>query len=80
MDEDFELPVTHKGAELMLPARLQQSGYTHRFEVMVNDVPVLFEPDEEGSYRALVDAENSMDKMDAGLFEAIATAIENVVK
>lgn len=57
MDDSFELPVTYKGEELALETRLLMLGYIHRFEVNVGGIPVMFEPDEEGSYRALVSPE-----------------------
>lgn len=57
MDDTFMLPVTYQGEELEFESRLLTLGYIHRFEVDVNGVPVLFEPDEEGSYRALITPE-----------------------
>jgi hypothetical protein len=58
MDDDiFLLPVPYKGEELELESKLLTMGYVHRFEVNISGIPVLFEPDEEGSYRALVSPE-----------------------
>lgn len=54
MDDVFLLPVTYKGEELELETQLRPWGYTYRFEVQVNGVPVQFEPDEERNYRALI--------------------------
>ena len=81
MDEPFDLPVIYKDKELAFRSRLLQTGYTHKFEVDVYGTAVLFEPDEEGRYRALVapdDIQNNIGGVE--LLEAIATGIENVLK
>ncbi len=56
MNEPFEIPLTYKGKELEFTAQLLQLGYTHKFKVWVEDYEVLYEPDEERTYRAVVDA------------------------
>ena len=75
MDDDFLLPVTFKGEELELETRLQPWGYTYRFEVQVNGIPIQFEPDEERNYRALVAPEQieaKGSKLNIELLQAIA--------
>lgn len=57
MYDPFELPVSYKGEELLFPAELKQIGYTHAIVVDVYGQEVLFEPDEERNYRAVVKAE-----------------------
>jgi hypothetical protein len=80
MDEGFEIPVIYKGAQFHFPARLVQSGYTYRFEVMIKDNEIWFERDEEGRYRALVNAEQLRKiKIDIGLLQTTAEAIESLV-
>lgn len=80
MDEDFELPVLHEGKELHFTSRLLQYGYLHRFEVEVNEQKVLFEPDEERNYRALVDPllADKMKRKDIELLQAIAEALQSL--
>ncbi len=81
MDERFELPVVYKGENLLFPAQLKQYGYTHRFAVQVQDREILFEPDEEGAYRALIAAEEvASTTIDVELLQAIAGAIETVLR
>ena len=80
MNEMFDLPVTYQGEELLLPAQLLQSGYIHQFKVEVNGQEVVFENDEEGNYRAMVDAEKVAKRIDVGLLKAIAEGIENAVR
>ncbi len=77
MNEPFELPITYKGKELLFPSRLLQLGYTHKFQVQVNGLEVLFEPDEERNYRAVV-APVLVEKsnIDVELLQAIAEVIQ----
>ncbi len=80
MNEPFELPVTYKGKDLLLPAQLLNYGYTHKFKVTVDEQEVLFEPDEERMYRAIVDIAN-IDKMKEGtkeLLQVIAEALQSL--
>ena len=53
MNEPFILSVAYLGEEYELKARFERWGYTHRFMVSLNEDTVTFEPDEEGSYRAV---------------------------
>jgi hypothetical protein len=54
MDE-LTLPLSYGGEELELPLKMYAYGYTFRVEVLIGETAVIFEPDEEGSYRALAD-------------------------
>ncbi|PJJ79274.1 hypothetical protein [Mucilaginibacter auburnensis] len=49
MNEPFVLQVN----EHAFKARFERWGYTHRFMVLIGEETFTFEPDEEGSYRAL---------------------------
>jgi hypothetical protein len=62
MSDTFELPVEYKGKEMLLPAELLRMGFTHKIRVTVTDTDILFEPDEERNYRAVV-AETDRDKI-----------------
>lgn len=53
MTDEFTLSVNYKGQEHHFTARLIMQGYAHKFQVMVYETEVYFEPDEEGSYRAV---------------------------
>lgn len=80
MDEEFELPVFFRGEELCFKTRLLQYGYARRFEVEVNSQKVLFEPDEERSYRALVEPfqVDQMKSRDIEVLQAIAALLEQL--
>ena len=54
MSKSFDLPVWYHGRELFFPAELMQIGYTHKIKVLINETDVLFEPDEERNYRAVI--------------------------
>jgi len=82
MDESFEIPVLYKDQELFFTARLLTFGYTHKFQVEVDDRELFFEPDDNGSYRALIDPALMEEgkKIDADLLKAIAASIEAILK
>lgn len=82
MTEPIYIVVPYKGAEKQIEIQLQVTGYTHRIQAMVNDVPVLFEPDEERQYRAVVLPEfrEAGEKLDVGLLVAIAEALERELR
>ena len=77
MDEPFILTVPYKGKNLDFDAQLQITGYTHRFQVMVNETEVFFEKDDEGEYRALVYTADDQPTphLDRDLLQAIAEKI-----
>lgn len=74
--EDFELPVTHLGEELLLPAGFSARGYTHRISMEVNGVLLHFEPDEERKYRALMDDPSAKTNVNPALVQAIIDSLE----
>ena len=78
--ENFELPVTYSGEELLLPASFGTWGYSHRITMDLNGVIVYFEPDEERNYRALLAEAGQSSKVDAGLLQAIVEALERNFK
>ena len=81
MDEEFELPVEFKGEHLLLKASLIFTGYTHKFSVIVNGQSVIFEPDEERNYRAVINYDDMpTSNIDVELLKSIASAIEELVK
>ncbi|MGY3211872.1 hypothetical protein [Mucilaginibacter sp. HD30] len=58
MTETFILPVDFLGTAHEFKARFERYGYTHRIAVLVDEHTFTFEPDEEGSYRAINTPEN----------------------
>lgn len=81
MDETFMIPVSYMGKELEYEGRLRILGYLHKIEIDMDGVVVVFEPDEERNYRALISPEQ-MDKskqLSAGLLEAIANQLNSLL-
>lgn len=64
MNEPFVLQVNEQDFK----ARFERWGYTHRFFVLIGDETYTFEPDEEGSYRAL----GNVAAADLNLLRAVA--------
>ncbi len=59
MMDIFELPVEYNGKEFLFPAELLPMGFTHKIKVTIDGTEILFEPDEERNYRAMItDLEN----------------------
>lgn len=78
MNESFELPVEYKKEMLLLPAKLSIWEYGHRIIINIEGQDIVFEPDEERNYRAVV---SEMEKpIDFYLLKAIAESIESIFK
>ncbi len=82
MEEGFELPVIFNNTPLNFPARLLNYGYSYKLEVEIEGIKVLFEPDEERNWRALLSEQdlNANKKISIALLKAIASSIEEIVK
>jgi hypothetical protein len=82
MDCDLEVPVTYKNQELIFYAKFIQFGYSYKFEVDVNDIKVLFEPDKERNFRAIVDIviEQGNHAIDKELIQLIAESLKAMLK
>ncbi len=82
MDEPFEIVVTYKHTQLSFTAFLLKYGYSYKIQVLVKGQQVLFEPDEERKYRAIIELNdgNHPARIDAGLLQAIAEEIESILK
>lgn len=72
MAEPFTLVVSYKGKDYHLDSELRVYGYTHKIAINIKGEEILFEPDEERNYRAVIpDYEGSKTKIDIGLIQAI---------
>ncbi|MBC7828063.1 MAG: hypothetical protein H7122_09970 [Chitinophagaceae bacterium] len=82
MDDSFEIPVLFNQKELLFPARLLHQGFTHKIKVDVNGLTIIFEPDEEGNYRAIIDdiLLEKANEINISLLKTIAVAIESIVR
>ena len=82
MEDNFELPVLFNKKDLKFPARLLQYGYTAKLEVEIEGTKVLFEPDEERNWRAVIsyDDVRASKKLNTELLKSVAEAIEALTK
>ena len=82
MDNSFELPVHYNGQELSFSGSLITYGYSYKIAMDVFDTPINFEPDEEGSYRALIDPEQIKDHpaITKPLLQAIAETLQEALR
>ena len=79
MDELIQIPIIYKGQEMVIRAELLQRGYIHGFQIMINEIAVLFEPDEERNYRVIIDeTKYNRNKIDVELIKIIVETLENL--
>lgn len=75
MDEPFDLPVEYNGKKLIFRARLLRRGYSYKIHVQVDRQEIIFEPDEERNFRAII--ENEIDSnVSIDIIRAIGEALE----
>ena len=88
MEDSFIITVPYKGQDRDFEAELLQMGYTHKFHVIVEESDLYFEKDEEGRYRAVLQAhpdeqltDRQKDKRnpDPELMRLIAEKIESIL-
>jgi hypothetical protein len=82
MDYDLEVPVTYKNQEMIFYAKFIQFGHSYKFEVDVNGILVLFEPDEERNFKVIMDPsiEHGNHKIDKELIQLIAETLVAMLK
>jgi len=81
MPESFLLSVQYKNEEKQFESELRVFGYTHKIAVNVNGIEIIFEPDEERNYRAvLTEPEINKKKIDIELLRLITEELESSFK
>lgn len=80
MEHFFELPVTYKNKELLLPGRLVAFTYSYKFYITVNGVELVFEKDDNGAFRVVKQENIPVDyhHIDRGLITAIIEVLEHI--
>jgi hypothetical protein len=79
MDEVLSLNINYQGKSYAFEMQERNYGYVQKVVVVIGNTEVTFEPDEEGSYRALVSPElvNQQDNLlSVGLLQAITLRLE----
>ena len=82
MDDPIELTINYKNKELVFPVRLLNYGNSYKLELTIDKTVVLFEPDEERNWRALISYEEVQQNksLDKDLLELIALAIDKALQ
>jgi hypothetical protein len=81
MTEKFVLTARYKNLDRDFDAELRLYGYTHKIAIVIDEIEILFEPDEERNYRAVLpDAIGREKTPDTELLEAIAKELELAFK
>jgi hypothetical protein len=82
MEEKFLININYNGKEMDFTAQLWAQGISYKFKVMIDGTEVFFEPDEEGSYRAVRmpwQEMSDMEKLNKKLLGIIAAKIEEIL-
>jgi hypothetical protein len=82
MEDEFDLPVLFRGEEKSFKARLLLYGYSYKIQVIVEGQTILFEPDEERNWRALIDTEDTEKHkpVNVELLQSIAGSLDSLTK
>jgi len=81
MPESFLLSVKYKNEVKQFESELRVFGYTHKIAVNVNGTEIIFEPDEERNYRAVLhELDINKHKIDLELLKKIASELETNLK
>lgn len=81
MDE-FELALRFKKKDMLLPVKLMNYGSSYKLQVEIEGTNVLFEPDEERNWRAVISYEDvqANKKLNRELLQLIAAELETILK
>ena len=80
MEESFKIEIPYENEVHEFEARIIWIFYQHKIEVIVDNIPVLFEPDEERNYRAVVNVDIKYDRLKPGKLQTIAEYLESILK
>ncbi len=80
--DNFELALNFKGKDMLFPVKLLHYGTSYKLEVEIEDTKVLFEPDEERNWRAVISYEDvqANKTLDKELLELIASELDIILK
>ncbi len=80
MAEPFQFDIVYHDKQLIYNAELRVYGYTYKIAVQVNGTEILFEPDEERNFRAVVAEPSGKPVPDSGLLEAITNRLHELFR
>lgn len=78
MDDSFIIEVVVNNVVYGFQAQLVELGYIHKVMVVINNINVIYEPDEERNYRAIITDKDIplVRHTDIELIQAVGNAIE----
>lgn len=76
----FLLPVVYKGEAIELESKLLPSTFMHRFEVYVQGMPLIFERDDEGNFRAINYNQDTETTIDIDMLAAIVESLHAITE
>ena len=82
MSETFQINVPYKGEEKTFTCYFLHKVFSYQVKVLVEEQEIFFEPDEEGSYRILVQSleqQNAFRKIDPALLLSIQHQLESAL-
>jgi hypothetical protein len=80
MDNSFDIEVQLQEKTYSFQGRLEAAGYTHRFHVLINGLEVMYEPDEERNYRAIINPadQHKIREIDMELIKLVGEKIQSI--
>ncbi len=80
MSDQFEIPVTYKGNNLLFTGMLISTGFTYKIQVNINDLIVNYERDDENNFRAILQQSDlaNADKIDKSLVKEIGESLQQL--
>lgn len=72
------MPVRYNGKEWSFKGRLATFGYVYKFYIVVDGRELVFEKDDEGQYRVLIEKDDKHKPVDADLMQAVIEALSNL--
>lgn len=81
MNEPFDISVDYKNKSLDFAAQLFTSAFSYQIQVVINEVPINFERDDSGDFRAIAALPDDarFQKTDPALLHAIAHKLEEIL-
>ncbi len=82
MEDRFSIDVVHNNKEVIFDAHLVTIGYIPQFHILINGIEVVYEPDEERNYRAIVEPSKIalLKTTDMELIQLVGQRLEELTK
>jgi hypothetical protein len=78
--EKFTITINHKGSPTEFNAELRPWGYSWRIILFINEQEIIFEPDEERNFRAMIADESARNNTDIELVRKAGEVLEELFK